>query len=657
MFVVNDDLSIYATRGDIVALNVSATDDSTGGAYEFQPGDIVRIKIFGKKDAETVYVQKDFPVIAATDVVPILLTENDTKFGEVISKPKDYWYEIELNPYSNPQTIVGYDEDGPKVFKLFPEGKDLKDEPVEPEDIPIVDTDLDLTSSRPVENKAIARAVTLLRNALDTAQATLSGRISENRATGRELNEQIAVERARIDQFLTGATPDGAEVVDIRVGADGEVYTSAGTAVREQIKNVERIRNPYENTTLAYTDTQFNNLIDKSRMRPGYYVDTAGNLTAGNDWNVTQPISLMGIDKLYFSGGIGLTCFYKLDGTFISYVTAPSEVDVPEGAGYMVASIINDYLSSAMISKHRNVWYDDGFCVSGKKPYEEGFLSFTVPVNQTVSDNSVGASSVSEGNENIVDVDCIVKLPYAYTPTGRPSKLLMICHGAGKGVLDWKEHEGYKALVQKFNDRHYVVFDCNGFKNDALGWSFWGNHRGVEACKKAYEYVVRNYNVEHTFSIYGFSMGGLTAMNLAFQNTPNINCIALASPVINLKACWEDESLKPVLRVLYGFGDEWDESKVVGCNPYKNIVNINGEKHCFKNLPPIKMWYGSTEQSFGVDKKYAIDMVEAIVNSGGYAEYREVNGATHDICYGMNEYCNNDYTLFIERHNTTYDRK
>ena len=107
MFVVNDDLSIYATRGDIVCLNVSATDDSTGGQYEFQPGDIVRMKIFTKKDAENVVMQKDFPVVANTDSVGVYLTESDTKIGDVISKPTDYWYEIELNPYTNPQTIVG----------------------------------------------------------------------------------------------------------------------------------------------------------------------------------------------------------------------------------------------------------------------------------------------------------------------------------------------------------------------------------------------------------------------------------------------------------------------------------------------------------------------------------------------------------------------
>ena len=167
MFVVNEDLSIYATRGDIVCLNVSAQDDRTGLPYEFQPGDIVQMKIYGKKDAENVVLQKDFPVVAKTDTVGVVLTESDTKIGDVISKPTDYWYEVTLNPYSNPQTFIGYDEDGAKIFKLFPEGRDIPDDPTAPEDIPVVDAELDLASSRPVENKAIARAVTLLRSDLD----------------------------------------------------------------------------------------------------------------------------------------------------------------------------------------------------------------------------------------------------------------------------------------------------------------------------------------------------------------------------------------------------------------------------------------------------------------------------------------------------------
>ena len=157
MFVVNKDLSIYATRGDIVFFKVTAHND--GEAYKFQPGDVIRMKIFEKKGCDCVVMHKDFPVEAETEEVEVFLTEKDTRIGKLISKPVDYWYEIELNPLSNPQTIVGYDEDGAKVFKLFPEGKPLDDGEIEPEDIPIVDKELDATSTRPVQNQAIAVAI------------------------------------------------------------------------------------------------------------------------------------------------------------------------------------------------------------------------------------------------------------------------------------------------------------------------------------------------------------------------------------------------------------------------------------------------------------------------------------------------------------------
>lgn len=123
MFTVNEDLSIYATRGDAVILNVGA--DNNGVPYVFQPGDIVRVRIFEKKGCHCVVLLKDVVVSEATERVDISLAKEETKFGELISKPKDYWYEIELNPDDDPQTIVGYDDNGPKVFRLFPEGADV----------------------------------------------------------------------------------------------------------------------------------------------------------------------------------------------------------------------------------------------------------------------------------------------------------------------------------------------------------------------------------------------------------------------------------------------------------------------------------------------------------------------------------------------------
>lgn len=130
MFVVNEDKSIYLTRGDTVFFGVTADDE--GSKYVFQPGEEVRFKVFEKKKCENVAFQKDFTVTEETDMVGILLTEEETKIGDVISKPVDYWYEVELNPNTYPQTLVGYDEDGAKIFRLYPEGRDIEPKPEQP---------------------------------------------------------------------------------------------------------------------------------------------------------------------------------------------------------------------------------------------------------------------------------------------------------------------------------------------------------------------------------------------------------------------------------------------------------------------------------------------------------------------------------------------
>ena len=169
MFTLNDDLSIYATRGDIVFFFVTTEDKKTGKAYKFQPGDVVRIKVYGKKDAENVVLQKDFPITEITEKVDVFLTKDDMKIGDVISKQADYWYEVVLNDDTTPQTIIGYDEDGAKLFRLFPEGDDIPPytPEIKPEDIPIVDSELDLTSTRPIENQAVARAIAKIEDTCD----------------------------------------------------------------------------------------------------------------------------------------------------------------------------------------------------------------------------------------------------------------------------------------------------------------------------------------------------------------------------------------------------------------------------------------------------------------------------------------------------------
>ena len=307
MFTINDDLSIYATRGDTVFFTVTAEENGT--PYFFEAGDVLRMKIYQKKNANNVVMEKSFPVTARTDRFTILLTEEDTKIGLVISKATDYWYEIELNPFTNPQTIIGYDEDGSKVFKLFPEGKDSEEPEIDPEDIPVVDYELDMTSNRPVQNQAISRAIVNLEAAYQVTKKEVEEAAEETDNSIKEMQNElatekahlrgeIATERARIDNLASGATADDAEIVDVRIGADGDDFDSAGTAVRSQILSVRESISSIFKKNSANLFEPFSCVMDSG--------------ISGTSGNFVETLTHWRTQKLPTNGASSIVCNYAV---------------------------------------------------------------------------------------------------------------------------------------------------------------------------------------------------------------------------------------------------------------------------------------------------------------------------------------------------------
>lgn len=115
--------NIYVTRGDMLPLAIDALN-ADKSQYKFKIGEIIRIKVMEAGNVEKVLLQKDFTVEEEGTVVNIDLLSEDTRIGELINKPHEYWYEVELNP-DTPQTmtIIGYSkEKGAALFVLLPEG-------------------------------------------------------------------------------------------------------------------------------------------------------------------------------------------------------------------------------------------------------------------------------------------------------------------------------------------------------------------------------------------------------------------------------------------------------------------------------------------------------------------------------------------------------
>lgn len=116
MFKIKDE-TIHITRGDSGTIELSIED------YIFKVGDIVEFRVYNKKGLNQVpLINKKIEIDQEQEVVNIELDSDDTKIGELVNKETEYWYEIELN---NDKTVIGYDENGAKLFILYPEGADI----------------------------------------------------------------------------------------------------------------------------------------------------------------------------------------------------------------------------------------------------------------------------------------------------------------------------------------------------------------------------------------------------------------------------------------------------------------------------------------------------------------------------------------------------
>lgn len=106
--------NIYLNRGDAISIQLNCTEGNS-----FVAGDTIMFSVVNKDNFGSVLFQKHFTIEEDCTSYIVALTADDTKIGNVIkSGTVTYWYEIELNGET---TLVGYDENGPKLFVLYPE--------------------------------------------------------------------------------------------------------------------------------------------------------------------------------------------------------------------------------------------------------------------------------------------------------------------------------------------------------------------------------------------------------------------------------------------------------------------------------------------------------------------------------------------------------
>ncbi len=118
MFKVIGDV-IHASRASEGVIELQIED------YTFSIGDTIELRIYTKNGLDKPPVKtKEIKVTQAGSSIDIELSCEDMDIGDPINKVVDYWYEIELN---DKQTILGYDDNGAKILKLYPKGVEEDD--------------------------------------------------------------------------------------------------------------------------------------------------------------------------------------------------------------------------------------------------------------------------------------------------------------------------------------------------------------------------------------------------------------------------------------------------------------------------------------------------------------------------------------------------
>lgn len=279
--------------------------------------------------------------------------------------------------------------------------------------------------------------------------------------------------------------------------------------------------------------------------------------------------------------------------------------------------------------------YSDKQCI--KRKYISGMINFSQTVNQNPHKYwDIDSQEVPSKNSNVTTG--VLMLPENYTAYGKPTPVILYCHGASHYVYfgKWGATQNFMTQKEHWLAKGFAVMDCNGPRDsNKANITGLGSYSSVQGYYKSWQYVKQHYNVEDKCYLIGGSAGSLNALNFMFFHSNEINAFIILSGVTNITI---QTPYNTTLEEQFGL-TSYDEEKMTGINPQSRILDIGGQ-NIIPFLPvPIYAILGSLEQSsYASIWNNLTAFIDALRNGKQAASITILEGLDHrDIVSGANE--------------------
>ena len=256
----------------------------------------------------------------------------------------------------------------------------------------------------------------------------------------------------------------------------------------------------------------------------------------------------------------------------------------------------------------------------------------------------LGNSGCVQDGEKIYYDSGVLMLPDSYSKDGKPTRLVINCHGAGGTVETDDSQVEAQVLAKYLLANGYAIMDVNGLPKELSEKegidirNNVGSPLALQSYIKAYHYCIENFNLKKDVFVHGGSMGGISSTNLVLSGSIPVIAQSGFCPVLDaynqiFLNPWSGGLPKTALGKLYDFAKDekgeyvYDAEKVKGFNPMDRCVRV-GDKEYLNYPVPVKFWQCENDTTVKIES--TIRFVNAIRNAGGIAYLRTFESGGHE---------------------------